>query len=141
MRVSGRAPLPPGTALAVDADGNVIGSVSGGCVEGAVHELYRKAPESGEPLTRTRFGYSSDDALAVGPTRGGELDVLVQRIDPTEPAAPRHRPRTSGEPAPCRGTDRGRRPGTPPRPPPDRLADGRPLFAAWVSSNAIFMAA
>ncbi|GAA4798490.1 hypothetical protein GCM10023220_27880 [Streptomyces ziwulingensis] len=82
VRVSGSAPLPTGTSLAVDADGNVIGSVSGGCVEGAVHELRRQVLKSGEPPMRERFGYSDEDAFAVGLACGGELDVLVQRIHP-----------------------------------------------------------
>ncbi|WP_326761652.1 XdhC family protein [Streptomyces phaeochromogenes] len=84
VQVSGSAPLPIGTALAVDADGNAVGSVSGGCVEGAVYELCQQVLEAHEPPTRARFGYSDDDAFAVGLTCGGELDILVQRIDPTE---------------------------------------------------------
>ncbi|MGW0841246.1 XdhC family protein [Streptomyces sp. NPDC002787] len=83
-RVSGSAPLPPGTALAVDTDGSAVGSVSGGCVEGAVYELCRQVLESGEPPVQARFGYSDDDAFAVGLTCGGELEVLVQRIDPAD---------------------------------------------------------
>ncbi|CAM5633228.1 XdhC family protein OS=Streptomyces tendae OX=1932 GN=GUR47_29095 PE=4 SV=1 [Streptomyces tendae] len=80
--VIGSAPLPVGTSVAVDEDGNVIGSISGGCVEGEVFELCRRLlAERGTPL-RVRFGYSDDDAFAVGLTCGGELDVLVQRIDP-----------------------------------------------------------
>uniref|UniRef100_A0AAU2ADQ1 XdhC family protein n=1 Tax=Streptomyces sp. NBC_00093 TaxID=2975649 RepID=A0AAU2ADQ1_9ACTN len=84
VRVSGSAPLPVGTALAVDADGAVVGSVSGGCVEAAVYELCQQVLKGDEPATRARFGYSDDDAFAVGLTCGGELDVLVQRIDPTD---------------------------------------------------------
>ncbi|MFF3851303.1 XdhC family protein [Streptomyces sp. NPDC002328] len=84
VQVSGSAPLPPGTALAVDADGNAVGSVSGGCVEGAAYELCRQVlADSGAPA-RARFGYSDDDAFAVGLTCGGEIDVLVQRVDPDD---------------------------------------------------------
>lgn len=72
IRVSGSAPLPPGTALAVDTDGEAVGSISGGCVEGAVHELCRQVPAGGEPLIRASFGYSDSDAFAVGLTCGGE---------------------------------------------------------------------
>ncbi|MFJ9026488.1 XdhC family protein [Streptomyces sp. NPDC102259] len=80
--VHGSAPLPAGTSVAVDMDGNAAGSISGGCVEGAVYELCRQVlEEEGEPK-RAWFGYSDDDAFAVGLTCGGELDVLVQRIDP-----------------------------------------------------------
>jgi xanthine dehydrogenase accessory factor len=82
VQVSGSAPLPVGTALAVDTDGNVVGSISGGCVEGAVHELCQQVLEQGEPPQRAWFGYSDDDAFAVGLTCGGELEVLVQRVDP-----------------------------------------------------------
>ncbi|MBE8476099.1 XdhC family protein [Streptomyces justiciae] len=82
--VSGSAPLPPGTALAVDMGGRAVGSVSGGCVEGAVYELCRQVLEDGSRPERARFGYSDDDAFAVGLTCGGEIDVLVQRVDPTD---------------------------------------------------------
>ncbi|WP_327725412.1 XdhC/CoxI family protein [Streptomyces europaeiscabiei] len=84
VQVSGSAPLPPGTALAVDAEGTVVGSISGGCVEGAVYELCRQVLSDGGPPARARFGYSDDDAFAVGLTCGGEIDVLVQRVDPGE---------------------------------------------------------
>ncbi|MGV9941083.1 XdhC family protein [Streptomyces sp. NPDC003401] len=76
VAVTGSAPRPPGAALAVDADGTAIGSVSGGCVESAVYDLCRQALRDGEPLTE-RFGYSDDDAFAVGLTCGGTIDVLV----------------------------------------------------------------
>ncbi|MDT9697992.1 XdhC/CoxI family protein [Streptomyces sp. P17] len=82
VQVSGSAPLPPGTALAVDADGTVVGSISGGCVEGAVYELCRQMLQDGGGPARARFGYSDDDAFAVGLTCGGEIDVLVQRVEP-----------------------------------------------------------
>jgi xanthine dehydrogenase accessory factor len=79
--VSGSAPRDPGAALAVDADGEAVGSVSGGCVEGAVYELCREAIESGRPVLE-RFGYSDEDAFAVGLTCGGILDVFVQPVVP-----------------------------------------------------------
>ncbi|MGW6916056.1 XdhC family protein [Kitasatospora sp. NPDC054939] len=79
--VSGSAPRDPGAALAVDAAGEAIGSVSGGCVEGAVYELCREAVESGTPVLE-RFGYSDEDAFAVGLTCGGTLDVFVQPVVP-----------------------------------------------------------
>jgi xanthine dehydrogenase accessory factor len=80
--VHGSAPLPVGTSVAVDAEGNAVGSISGGCVEGAVHELCRQVLHDHGAAQRAWFGYSDDDAFAVGLTCGGELDVLVQRIDP-----------------------------------------------------------
>ncbi len=83
---SGSAPRGPGAALAVDADGTVIGSVSGGCVEGAVYELCREVLRTGEPVLET-FGYADDDAFAVGLTCGGVIQIFVQRVDPGLPAA------------------------------------------------------
>jgi xanthine dehydrogenase accessory factor len=82
VEVSGSAPLPVGTSVAVDADGNAVGSISGGCVEGAVHDMCLQALESEGSPQRVRFGYSDDDAFAVGLTCGGELDILIQRVDP-----------------------------------------------------------
>jgi len=79
--VSGSAPRDPGAALAVDSEGEAVGSVSGGCVEGAVYELCQAAILSGEPVLE-RFGYSDEDAFAVGLTCGGILDVFVQPIVP-----------------------------------------------------------
>jgi xanthine dehydrogenase accessory factor len=81
VAVRGSAPREAGAALAVDGDGNVVGSVSGGCVEGAVYELCQQVLESGQPVLH-RFGYSDEDAYAVGLTCGGVIDVFVQRIDP-----------------------------------------------------------
>ncbi|MHC5905545.1 XdhC family protein [Streptomyces sp. S6] len=79
VAVSGSAPRMPGAALAVDAGGVAIGSVSGGCVEGAVYELCRQALDDGEAVVE-RFGYSDDDAFAVGLTCGGVIDVLVTPV-------------------------------------------------------------
>ena len=79
--VTGSAPLPVGTSVAVDEDGNAVGSISGGCVEGAVYELCRQVLSDRGAPRRAWFGYSDDDAFAVGLTCGGELDVLVQRVE------------------------------------------------------------
>ncbi|AUG78966.1 xanthine dehydrogenase [Kitasatospora sp. MMS16-BH015] len=79
--VSGSAPRDPGAALAVDAAGEAIGSVSGGCVEGAVYALCEEAIASGRPVLE-HFGYSDADAFAVGLTCGGLLDVFVQPVTP-----------------------------------------------------------
>lgn len=84
VAVSGSAPRQPGAALAVDAGGTVIGSVSGGCVEGAVYELCREALADGHSRLE-RFGYSDEDAFAVGLTCGGVIDILVT---PVRAAAP-----------------------------------------------------
>ncbi|MFD5264840.1 XdhC family protein [Streptomyces sp. NPDC058335] len=79
VAVSGSAPRGPGAALAVDADGTAVGSVSGGCVEGAVYDLCAQALADGEAV-RERFGYSDEDAFAVGLTCGGVLDILVTPV-------------------------------------------------------------
>ncbi|MFG2689056.1 XdhC family protein [Streptomyces sp. NPDC048405] len=79
VSVGGSAPRGPGAALAVDSDGTAIGSVSGGCVEGAVYELCTDALRSGETV-RERFGYSDEDAFPVGLTCGGIVDVLVTPV-------------------------------------------------------------
>ncbi|MEV7073720.1 XdhC/CoxI family protein [Streptomyces sp. NPDC093990] len=84
VAVGGSAPRLPGAALAVDADGTAIGSVSGGCVEGAVYELCRQALEDGEPVLE-RFGYSDEDAFAVGLTCGGVIDILVTPVRAGDP--------------------------------------------------------
>ncbi|MET8291003.1 MULTISPECIES: XdhC family protein [Streptomyces] len=85
VAVHGSAPRQPGAALAVDVDGAVIGSVSGGCVEAAVYDLCREALASAT-CTLQRFGYSDEDAFAVGLTCGGVLDIFVQPVIPTERA-------------------------------------------------------
>ncbi|MFD3456142.1 XdhC family protein [Streptomyces sp. NPDC058691] len=78
--VGGSAPRTPGAALAVDAEGAALGSISGGCVEGAVFELCTQVLDSGEPVVE-RFGYS-DSTFEVALTCGGSIEVLVERIDP-----------------------------------------------------------
>ncbi|GHF79993.1 XdhC family protein [Streptomyces filamentosus] len=79
VAVGGSAPRQPGAALAVDSEGTAIGSVSGGCVEGAVYELCRAALDDGEVVVE-RFGYSDEDAFAVGLTCGGIIDILVTPV-------------------------------------------------------------
>ncbi|MEV2230623.1 XdhC/CoxI family protein [Streptomyces phaeochromogenes] len=79
VAVGGSAPRQPGAALAVDSDGTAIGSVSGGCVEGAVYELCQQALADGKPVLE-RFGYSDEDAFAVGLTCGGIIDILVTPV-------------------------------------------------------------
>jgi xanthine dehydrogenase accessory factor len=74
------APRQPGAAMVVAADGQPTGSVSGGCVEGAVYELAQEVMAGGEPVLQ-RYGVSDDDAFAVGLTCGGIIDVFVEAID------------------------------------------------------------
>jgi xanthine dehydrogenase accessory factor len=79
VAVSRSAPRDPGAAMAVGPEDEVVGSVSGGCVEGAVFELAREVVADGETRLET-FGYSDDDAFAVGLTCGGEITVLVRPV-------------------------------------------------------------
>ncbi len=75
------APRQPGAAMAVSADGEVAGSVSGGCVEGAVFDLATEVMQTREPVLQT-YGYSDSDAFAVGLTCGGSVTLFVQAVDP-----------------------------------------------------------
>ncbi|MEU4067437.1 XdhC/CoxI family protein [Streptomyces wedmorensis] len=79
VAVGGSAPRQPGAALAVDSEGTAIGSVSGGCVEGAVYDLCVQALEDGKTVVE-QFGYSDEDAFAVGLTCGGIIDILVTPV-------------------------------------------------------------
>jgi len=73
------APRPPGASMLVGPDATAVGSVSGGCVEGAVYERAQEVVGDGAPVLE-RYGVSDDDALAVGLTCGGILDVWVERV-------------------------------------------------------------
>jgi xanthine dehydrogenase accessory factor len=73
------APRPAGASMLVGPDETAVGSVSGGCVEGAVYELAQTVVGSGEPVLQ-RYGVSDDDAFAVGLTCGGILDVYVEKV-------------------------------------------------------------
>jgi xanthine dehydrogenase accessory factor len=74
------APRPPGANMLVGPDGTAVGSVSGGCVEGAVYQLAEEVLASGTPVLQ-RYGVSDSDAFEVGLTCGGILDVFVERVD------------------------------------------------------------
>jgi xanthine dehydrogenase accessory factor len=74
------APRPPGASMLVGPSGAAVGSVSGGCVEGAVYELAEEVVGSGTSVLE-RYGVSDDDAFAVGLTCGGILDVFVEKVD------------------------------------------------------------
>jgi len=73
------APRPAGASMLVGPGGEAVGSVSGGCVEGAVYELGQEVVASGTPVLQ-RYGVSDDDAFAVGLTCGGILDVFVETV-------------------------------------------------------------
>jgi xanthine dehydrogenase accessory factor len=79
--IEGSGPRDPGAAMAVSVEGEVVGSVSGGCVEGAV------VTEALAVLARDRapgvvtFGYSDDEAFAVGLTCGGTIRLFIEELD------------------------------------------------------------
>ncbi|MGK2880380.1 MAG: XdhC family protein [Mycobacterium sp.] len=79
VRTFRSAPRPTGASMIVAPDGAVSGSVSGGCVEGAVYELATEVAADGTPRLQ-RYGVSDDDAFAVGLTCGGILDVFVEPV-------------------------------------------------------------
>jgi xanthine dehydrogenase accessory factor len=79
VRTYKSAPRQPGASMLRCADGTVVGSVSGGCVEGAVYELGGEVVTAGQPALE-RYGISDDDAFAVGLTCGGIIDVFVEPV-------------------------------------------------------------
>jgi xanthine dehydrogenase accessory factor len=79
VRTFHSAPRPPGASMVVAPDGSVSGSVSGGCVEGAVYELATEVAQIGTPRLE-RFGVSDSDAFAVGLTCGGIIDIFVESV-------------------------------------------------------------
>ncbi len=74
------APRPPGASMLVGPDASAVGSVSGGCVEGAVYDLAQETAGTGTPKLQ-RYGVSDDDAFAVGLTCGGILDIYVEKVN------------------------------------------------------------
>ena len=82
----GSAPRAVGSQLVIDADGAMEGSVSGGCVEGAVIAEAFEALEDGKPRLLD-FGISDDDAFAVGLACGGEIRILVEPVGSAMPVA------------------------------------------------------
>jgi xanthine dehydrogenase accessory factor len=77
----GSVPRPLGTSMLVSEAGEVLGSLSGGCVEGAVVVAALEAMHDGG-TRREFFGYSAEDAFAVGLTCGGEITLLVRSVSP-----------------------------------------------------------
>src|SRR5271165_426873 len=76
----GSAPRPVGSHLVIDGDGNFLGSVSGGCVEGAVVEEAGEVIASGEP-SMLEFGVADETAWRVGLSCGGRIKVFVEKLD------------------------------------------------------------
>lgn len=79
VRTFRSAPRPAGASMVVAPDGSVSGSVSGGCVEGAVYELATEVAQTGTPRLE-RYGISDGDAFAVGLTCGGIIDVFIESV-------------------------------------------------------------
>lgn len=79
VRTFQSAPRPADAAMVVGPDGAVSGSVSGGCVEGAVYDLGTEVL-AGSPPQLQRYGVSADDAFAVGLTCGGTLDIFIEPV-------------------------------------------------------------
>ncbi|TWP36881.1 XshC-Cox1 family protein [Leekyejoonella antrihumi] len=73
------SPRQPGASMLVGPEGEAVGSVSGGCVEGAVYELAGEVVSTGTPVLQ-RYGISDEDAFAVGLTCGGIMDVYIEKV-------------------------------------------------------------
>ena len=76
----GSAPRPAGSSLAINDEGTFLGSVSGGCVEGAVIEEAQAAIKDGKPRLLD-FGISDDQAWEVGLACGGKVAIFVERVE------------------------------------------------------------
>ncbi|GAA2558442.1 XdhC family protein [Pseudonocardia hydrocarbonoxydans] len=74
------APRQAGASMLIGPDGEAVGSVSGGCVEGAVYELGQEVLAEGRPLFQ-RYGVSDEDAFTVGLTCGGIIDIFVEKVN------------------------------------------------------------
>jgi xanthine dehydrogenase accessory factor len=79
--VEGSGPRGPGAAMAVTDEGEVAGSVSGGCVEGAVVGEALAILEGARQPGVVTFGYSDDEAFAVGLTCGGTIHLFIEELD------------------------------------------------------------
>ena len=79
--IEGSGPRLPGAAMAVTEDGEVAGSVSGGCVEGAVVTESLQVPRRRTRARIVTFGYSDDEAFAVGLTCGGTIHLYLEPLD------------------------------------------------------------
>jgi xanthine/CO dehydrogenase XdhC/CoxF family maturation factor len=75
----GSSPRPAGSRLVLTASGRMAGSVSGGCIEGAVADAARETMQSGTPQLLD-FGISDERAWEVGLACGGKLKVFVERL-------------------------------------------------------------
>jgi xanthine/CO dehydrogenase XdhC/CoxF family maturation factor len=76
----GSSPRPLGSKLAVDSDGAFVGSVSGGCVEGAVVSEALETIRDGKPRLLD-FGVTNEQAWEVGLACGGKIEIFVERVE------------------------------------------------------------
>ena len=76
----GSSPRPTGSQMVVDADGNMAGSVSGGCIEGAVVDAAKQTMKNGKPQM-LEFGVSDEQAWDVGLACGGTVHVYVEKLE------------------------------------------------------------
>lgn len=76
----GSSPRAPGAKMAINQKGEMIGSVSGGCVEGAVVEEAMRVLKTGRPKL-LHFGVADENAWEVGLACGGTIEVFVERLD------------------------------------------------------------
>src|SRR6266851_2900515 len=76
----GSAPRPVGSHLVIDEDGNFLGSVSGGCVEGAVVTEAMEVIETAKPKM-LEFGVADETAWRVGLSCGGTINVYIEKVD------------------------------------------------------------
>ncbi len=81
VQTEGSSPREPGAAMVVSELGEVAGSVSGGCVEGAVVSAALEVLRGERPKGVITFGYSDDEAFAVGLTCGGTIHLYVEELD------------------------------------------------------------
>lgn len=80
VKTWGSAPRPAGSHIAVRDDGAFVGSISGGCVEGATVDAAAQTIRDGE-ARQLHFGVSDETAWSVGLACGGQIDVFVERVD------------------------------------------------------------
>jgi xanthine/CO dehydrogenase XdhC/CoxF family maturation factor len=79
VRTWGSSPRPAGSKLAVNEHGDFIGSISGGCIEGAVIQEALEVM-NGQPHRLLRFGVSDETAWEVGLACGGTVEILVEAV-------------------------------------------------------------
>ncbi len=90
VKVWGSAPRPLGAKMAISDAGDMVGSVSGGCVEGAVFTAAQEVIDNGVPQ-RVHFGVADETAWSVGLSCGGEIEVWIEPFDRSTPSADVHR--------------------------------------------------